>query len=65
VVSLLRPYFTPSAVFVTYTGWALRSGVWANDGCESSGQYIPFQATRDARLAAGDPRPSVQERYPS
>src|SRR6185312_3358744 len=21
----------------TYTGWALRSGVWANDGCESSG----------------------------
>jgi hypothetical protein len=21
----------------TYTGWALRSGVWANDGCEGSG----------------------------
>jgi Alpha/beta hydrolase domain len=49
----------------TYTGWALRSGVWANDGCESSGQFIPFQATRAARLAAGDPRPSVQERYAS
>ncbi|HEX7272780.1 MAG TPA: alpha/beta hydrolase domain-containing protein [Casimicrobiaceae bacterium] len=49
----------------TYTGWGLRSGVWANDGCEASGQYIPFQATKAARIAAGDPRPSVQERYPS
>jgi Alpha/beta hydrolase domain len=49
----------------TYTGWGLRSGVWANDGCEASGQYIPFAATTAARYAAGDPRPSVQERYPS
>lgn len=49
----------------TYTGWGLRSGVWANDGCEASGQYIPFQATEAARSAAGDPRPSVQARYPS
>ena len=49
----------------TYTGWGLRSGVWANDGCESSGQYIPFKATKAERKAAGDPRPSVQERYPS
>ncbi len=49
----------------TYTGWALRSGDWANDGCEGSGQYIPFQATQAARIAAGDPRPSVQERYPA
>ena len=49
----------------TYTGWGLRSGVWANDGCEASGQYIPFKATRADRYAAGDPRPSVQERYHS
>jgi hypothetical protein len=49
----------------TYTGWALRSGPQANDGCESSGQYIPFKATQAERMAAGDPRPSVQERYPS
>jgi len=49
----------------TYTGWGLRSGVWANDGCEASGQYIPFEATRAERIAAGDPRPSVEERYPS
>src|SRR4029077_2134593 len=30
----------------TYTGWALRSGPQANDGCESAGQYIPFAKTR-------------------
>jgi hypothetical protein len=49
----------------TYTGWALRSGVWANDGCEASGQFIPFAATETARAAAGDPRPSVEARYPT
>ena len=49
----------------TYTGWGLRSGVWANDGCEATGQYIPFAATAAARTTAQDPRPSVQERYPS
>jgi hypothetical protein len=49
----------------TYTGWALRSGVWANDGCEGSGQYIPFEKTQADRLAFGDPRLSVQERYKS
>jgi hypothetical protein len=48
----------------TYTGWALRSGGWANDGCEAAGQFIPFAATEAAR-AAGDPRPSVEARYPS
>jgi hypothetical protein len=49
----------------TYTGWGLRSGVWKNDGCEASGQFIPFQSTTAARMLAGDPRPSVQERYAS
>jgi hypothetical protein len=49
----------------TYTGWALRSGPQANDGCEGSGQYVPFAATKADRLATGDPRPSVEERYPS
>ena len=49
----------------TYTGWALRSGVWANDGCESSGQFIPFPKTKAARQASGDPRSSVEERYPT
>ena len=49
----------------TYTGWGLRSGVWANDGCEASGQYIPFAQTKAQRLQSGDPRLSVQERYAS
>jgi len=47
----------------TYTGWALRSGPQANDGCESSGQFIPFPQTKAARQAAGDPRLSSAERY--
>ena len=49
----------------TYTGWALRSGPQANDGCESSGQMIPFVRTEAERMTSGDPRPSVEARYPS
>jgi alpha/beta hydrolase family protein len=47
----------------TYTGWALRSGPQANDGCESSGQFIAFAPTGAAK--AGDPRKAVSERYPT
>jgi alpha/beta hydrolase family protein len=49
----------------TYTGWALRAGPQANDGCEGSGQFIPFPRTEADRAAAGDPRPSVEKRYPT
>jgi hypothetical protein len=42
----------------TYTGWALRSGPQAGDGCEGSGQYIPFPKTKSDRMASGDPRRS-------
>jgi hypothetical protein len=49
----------------TYTGWALRRGVHANDGCEAAGQFIPFAKDEAERAARGDPRPSVQVRYPS
>jgi Alpha/beta hydrolase domain len=47
----------------TYTGWALRAGPQANDGCESSGQFIPFPKTEVDGKASGDPRRSVEERY--
>lgn len=48
----------------TYTGWALRSAAYGlNDGCEGTGQYIPFAASAAERMASGDPRLSVQERY--
>ena len=50
----------------TTTGWALRrSDFGENDGCEAAGQYIPFTTTRAERLAAGDPRLSLEERYGS
>jgi hypothetical protein len=49
----------------TYTGWSLRSGAQANDGCEGAGQMIAFPKTKADRLASGDPRLSVEERYPS
>jgi len=59
----LPPVAVPIA---TTTGWALRAPAFGGpDGCESSGQWIPFASTRDARVAARDPRPSLEERYGS
>jgi hypothetical protein len=49
----------------TYTGWGLRRGAQANDGCESTGQYIPFAKTTADRQSSGDPRRSIEERYAS
>src|SRR5688572_186088 len=49
----------------TYTGWALRSGPHANDGCEATGQFIPFPRTANDRINTNDPRKSVAELYPS
>jgi hypothetical protein len=49
----------------TYSGWSLRSGVWANDGCEGTGQSVAFPTTKAARIASGDPRLSIEERYPT
>jgi hypothetical protein len=49
----------------TYTGWALRAGAAAGDGCEGAGQYIPFAKTKAERMASGDPRLSIDERYPT
>jgi hypothetical protein len=45
----------------TYTGWALRAD--GLDGCDAAGQKIAFALTKAERLAAGDPRPSLEERY--
>ena len=52
------------APIATTTGWALRrAGFGGNDGGESDGQHIPFETTKAERLAAGDPRLSLEERY--
>ncbi|WP_221622278.1 alpha/beta hydrolase domain-containing protein [Larkinella rosea] len=57
----LPPVAVPVA---TTTGWALRrSGFGENEGCEGSGQYIPFKTTKAERLSVHDPRLSLQERY--
>ncbi len=48
----------------TYTGWALlKPGAGAPDACGQLGQFIPFATTRAERLASGDPRLSLVERY--
>jgi hypothetical protein len=49
----------------TFAGWSLREGPHANDGCEGAGQMIAFPKTKADRLASGDPRLSIEERYPS
>jgi Alpha/beta hydrolase domain len=54
-----------TAPLATYTGWALRSGAQANDGCEGTGQMITFPKTKADRIATGDPRLSIEERYAS
>lgn len=51
----------------TYTGWNLRRRDVGAEGMLAllMGSYIPLPATRADRLATGDPRPSVAERYGS
>ncbi len=52
-----------AAPTATYTGWNLRRNP-PEEGCDHAGMYLPFAATRAERLARGDPRPSLEERYP-
>jgi hypothetical protein len=58
----LPPVTAPVA---TTAGWNLRSAAFGlNDGCESTGSLIPFSPTVALKVA-GDPRPSLDERYGS
>lgn len=56
-----------SVPLATYTGWNLRHPAIGGPGQTLSliGSTIPFPTTRAAREASGDPRPSIEERYPS
>ena len=49
----------------TLTGWNFRDPAIGNpqDIYQLLGSYIPFAATKAARQASGDPRPSIEERY--
>ena len=46
----------------TYTGWNLLASA-PQDECTAMGSFIPFAKTKAQRLAAGDPRLSLEERY--
>jgi hypothetical protein len=50
----------------TYTGWNVTAGGFFKGqpcGGGLTGGYIPFAKTRAERLASGDPRLSLEERY--
>jgi len=55
---------TVRAPVATYTGWNLRRKGFA-DGelCGLAGSYLPLARTPAERIARGDPRPSLVERY--
>jgi hypothetical protein len=50
----------------TYTGWNLgRSDRFEDGFCSLTGSFVPFARTLAERTFVGDPRPSLEERYPS
>jgi Alpha/beta hydrolase domain len=51
----------------TYTGWNLRDPQtgFGDRLVDFFGSFVPFAPTKAARIAAGDPRLSIAERYPS
>lgn len=51
----------------TYTGWNLRSPQVGAETMLSplDGMFIPFAKTKVEREKTGDPRPSLEERYPT
>ena len=49
----------------TYAGWNLYAAAGLQgEPCDREGSLFPFAADAAARRAAGDPRPSLAERYP-
>jgi hypothetical protein len=58
------PLVLRDAPLGTYMGWNITSvGFHAGQICGYTGGMIPFAATQAQRLAANDPRLSLQERY--
>jgi hypothetical protein len=50
----------------TYTGWNhFHDSLYRDGFCTLQGSFIPFARTKQERLATGDPRPSIEERYPT
>ncbi len=64
IAGIRLPYL--EAPLGTHTGWSLlKPGMGGPDICGQNGQFIPFANTMAERLEAGDPRPSIEERYPN
>jgi len=52
------------APLATYTGWnTFAAGVFKGQQCSLTGSSFPFQETKAERIAAEDPRQSLEERY--
>ena len=50
----------------TFTGWNLRREGYAEGAqCAGAGSFIPFAADDAERQESGDPRLSIEERYPT
>lgn len=49
----------------THTGWAPRRAGYAEDELIALGAFFPFARTRAERETSGDPRLSLEERYPT
>jgi hypothetical protein len=48
----------------THTGWNFYKAPYPEgEICDREGSYVPFAKTKAERLATGDPRPSLEERY--
>jgi Alpha/beta hydrolase domain len=55
-----------STPIATVNGWGVRgTGFRAGALCGLNGQYVPFPSTQAERVSSGDPRLSIEERYPS
>ena len=57
---------TCKAPIGTYTGWnSFRPDLFQGNFCNFNGSFVPFAPTKAAREAVGDPRLSLEERYPT
>lgn len=62
VAGIRQPFV--EAPIATLTGWNLRTPEFTDgDLCDTKGMKIPLFKTKAERLAAGDPRPSLEELY--
>ncbi len=64
VAGIRHPFV--EAPLATLTGWKTRRAEFTDgDLCDLNGMMVPLAQTRTERLAASDPRPSVEELYGS